>query len=103
MQREKVKELIERRRRQLAVHSYLYYRLDESIISDHKFDAWAMELVDLQNKYPKIAATAIYAEYFGDFDGSTGYDLPTHLPEIRSMAHRALNYHKELLRNEQSE
>jgi NAD-dependent DNA ligase len=96
MTREEIKELINRRRRQVIVHSYIYYRKNENIIDDHTFDMWSKELVELQEKYPDIAAECVYAEYFKDFDGSSGFDLPTHLPEIMTVGERLLRYHKKL-------
>lgn len=71
-----VKELIQRRRLQILVHSCIYYILDESIISDSTWSAWAAELVELQQRYPEIAETACWHEAFSGFDGSTGFDLP---------------------------
>lgn len=77
-----IKSLILRRRRQLVVHSYGYYRLNENIIPDHLFDLWSKELVELQRDYPKEAAEVDMAKDFETFDGSTGYDLPTELPWV---------------------
>jgi NAD-dependent DNA ligase len=94
MNKGQIKELINRRRRQLTVHSFLYYQLDTNIISDHTFDIWAKELSDLQHKYPDIAKECIYADEFKDFDGSSGFDLPFHYPEIQSVGYRLLNTHK---------
>lgn len=91
---EQIKELISRRRRQLTVHSFLYYQLNENIISDHTFDAWGKELVQLHEAYPEIASQCIYANEFKSFDGSTGYDLPTGYPEIQNTGYRLLAYHK---------
>lgn len=71
-----VRELIQRRRLQLLVHSCIYYILDDSIISDSTWSAWAAELVELQQKYPEIAETVCWHEAFSGFDGSTGFDLP---------------------------
>lgn len=83
-------ELINRRRRQILVHSCIYYRLGAQLIDDYTFDRWAQELVDLQRKHPDIAANCVYAVAFSDFDGSTGFDLPYHLPEITATALRLL-------------
>lgn len=69
-------KLINRRRRQLLVHSVIYYRYCKNIISDAQWTKWAFELVDLQEKYPEIAKKVPYANEFEGFDGSTGYDLP---------------------------
>jgi len=68
--------LINRRRRQILIHSYIYYKLGASIIADHTWDKWARDLVDLQKAYPKIAKTVAYHDVFKDFDGSSGFDLP---------------------------
>lgn len=73
---ESIRELINRRRRQILVHSIIYYRLNESLISDDIWSEWALELENLQSKYPKIAATCVYADVFLNFDHSTGCNLP---------------------------
>lgn len=71
-----IAELIAQRRRQLLVHSVIYYRMNDNIISDDKWLQWAKELVELQSKYPEIAQKQPYAEAFADFDASTGCNLP---------------------------
>lgn len=68
----KIAEKIQRRRYQMLVHSYLYYEMNENIISDSQWSSWAMELADLQSKYPHIASKVIFAEDFADWDGSSG-------------------------------
>ena len=70
-----IKELIKRRRLQLLIHSYIYYELNDNIVSDATWSKWAMELVKLQNDYPDIAKEVKFNEEFQDFDGSTGFDL----------------------------
>lgn len=65
---------IMQRRIQMFVHSYLYYALSTSIVSDHQFDAWARELVMLHKNHPK--PVGFHDEDFADWDGSTGYHLP---------------------------
>ncbi|WP_141493487.1 DNA ligase LigA-related protein [Bacillus thuringiensis] len=82
--------LISRRRRQILVHSFLYYQMNENLISDHTYDAWSKELADLQVKYPQEAKKAVYAKEFEEFDGSSGFDLPFHYPEVAVMAERVL-------------
>lgn len=86
-------ELIERRRRQIAVHSELYYRMNESIISDHTFDQWCKELVELQLRHPHVARAAALYDKFKDFDGSTGFHL-TGDPWVLSKAMNLLDYHR---------
>ena len=85
-----IAELIERRRRQLIVHSVIYYKLGESIIGDYDWSMWAKELVELQERYPVIAKTCPYAEAFKGFDGSTGMDLPLDDPWAVEKAHELL-------------
>lgn len=82
MNEEQIAELITRRRRQVWVHSVIYYRMNENIISDHQWSAWAFELAELQRLYPEIAAKCPYAEEFKKFDGSSGFDLPLTEPWV---------------------
>lgn len=86
--------LITRRRRQIIVHSIIYYRLNDSIISDSTFDKWARELVELQEKYPKEASEAMYAKEFIGFDGSTGFYLVM-VGDLIFLAERLLKMHRE--------
>ncbi len=75
-----VKERIEYLRKKLLVHSIIYYRLNENLISDEKWAEWALELEQLTQEYPRIAQNAFLAEGFKDFDHSTGYNLPLETP-----------------------
>ena len=97
---EEIKELITRRRRQLTVHSFLYYQLNENIIPDYTFDLWSKELVELQVTYPDIANEAPYASEFKEFDGSTGYDLPYNYPEFQKVAFHLLAHHRKQKKNQ---
>ena len=63
-----------KRRRQLLIHSYLYYRIDTQLISDEQWQYWADELVKLQAQHPE--SVGFYDEAFRDWDASTGYHLP---------------------------
>ncbi|MBX0320256.1 DNA ligase LigA-related protein [Shouchella clausii] len=91
---DEIKELINRRRRQIMIHSCIYYAMDKSIISDHTYDQWCKELAELQAKYPETAAKCVYAKEFQTFDGSSGYDLPTHYFEVISTARRLVYFHE---------
>lgn len=68
----KIAEKIQRRRYQMLVHSYIYYEMNENIISDSQWSQWAVELAELQIEYPKIAEQVIYADDFEGWDGSSG-------------------------------
>ena len=86
-----IAEKIQRRRYQMLVHSYIYYELDNNIISDSQWSQWATELAELQSKYPDIASQVIYADDFDDWDGSTGAFLRyKNKPNIITTARRLL-------------
>ena len=68
-------ELILRRRRQMLVHCHLYYSMDQPIITDHTWQAWADELVTLQRQHG--VKFGFYDWAFQDWDASTGYQLPS--------------------------
>ena len=89
---EEVEERINRRRRQVLVHSCIYYKFFDSLVDDATFDKWAGELVALQQKYPEVAKKCVYADAFKNFDGSTGFDLPYYRPEIVGIAEQLLRF-----------
>ena len=74
--RKSIAELLNRRRRQILVHSVIYYKMNDNLISDSTWSAWATELEELQAKYLEIAAKVPYAKEFEGFDHSTGMNLP---------------------------
>lgn len=57
-------------RRLILVHSYLYYVLDDPIVSDEMWQAWANELAEINTE------TGDYDEAFEEWDGTTGHHLP---------------------------
>lgn len=68
-------EKINQRRAQMLVHSCLYYWMDETVVSDHKWQEWAEDLVRLQEEN-KGYSTGFYDAVFRDWNGSTGCHLP---------------------------
>lgn len=93
---EQITELINRRRRQVLIHSCLYYRMGTSLWTDQQFDFAARQLVGLQNRFPDIAKKCVFAEAFADFDASTGFDLPLEDPWVTRTALRLLDYSKSI-------
>ncbi len=75
----KIAEKIQQRRYQMLIHSCIYYKLSESIVSDYQWSKWAVELKELQEQYPEIAEQVTLHEYFTDWDGSSGAFLPINL------------------------
>ena len=95
-----IREEINRRERQILVHSYLYYVLSENLIEDYEYDKIGRRLAELIRDYPEEHKMSRYYKLFEDFgqDGCySGYQLPKDLPEIINNAFRLLRY-KELNR-----
>lgn len=66
--------------RRIAVYSIMYYEHDESCVSDFEYDSISKQLVELMKESTEEelkASTYYYAMY--DFDGSTGFDIPSRL------------------------
>lgn len=71
-----IAERIQQRRIQLLIHSCIYYKLNNNIVSDKKWDEWARELKTLQEHYPDIAKKVMWYDAFKDWDASSGAFLP---------------------------
>lgn len=91
MNKNYIAELIVRRRRQVLVHSIIYYKMDQNLISDSTWSKWALELEELQKKYPDIAKDLPYAEAFENFDHSTGSNLPLDDPWANDRARQLIS------------
>ena len=66
--------------RRIIVWSLMYYEFNESCVPDSVYDSVSHQLVELQKKVSKEEfekSTYYYAMY--DFDGSTGFDIPSRL------------------------
>ena len=66
--------------RRIIVYSIMYYEQNESCVSDAYYDELSRQLVELQKTVSKEEfekSTYYYAMY--DFDGSTGFDIPSRL------------------------
>lgn len=59
--------------RWILVHSYLYYIMDVSIVSDHMYDMNSKQLAEFKTEYPEDWSRARYTYAMNDFDGSTGF------------------------------
>lgn len=76
-----VVEKMELLQRWIIVHSILYYEHDVSVVTDAQFDSNSRQLVELMQKHPQAVSKTKYAYCMHDFDGSTGFDLPSRLNE----------------------
>lgn len=82
-----IEEYINHLQRFIIVHSYIYYELNDNVISDKEYDAKSKTLMDLKLKYPDLWKSSEYYKQFGDgYNGSTGFtlyhDLNAHQQEI---------------------
>lgn len=85
-------ELINRRRRQILVHSYLYYKMNTNLINDFMFDMWCKELVQLQLQYPNESKQGVFYKVFSKWSGFSGYDLFSNVPDVESWAKQKSEY-----------
>ena len=62
--------------RRVLIHSYLYYEMNENIISDDEYNKMSRLLAKKVQQYKdtKLKKT-MYGYVFKDFEGSTGFDL----------------------------
>lgn len=74
-------EEIELLQKYILVHSYLYYHLDSSKVSDYRYDSNSRQLFAYKQKYPVDYAKARYSYAMKDFDGSTGFGFVEKLNE----------------------
>lgn len=90
-----IKNLMQRRIRQILIHSCIYYRFNDNIIPDHKYDAWGRELAQLIQSYPHLLSELDYGEYFLNYTETTsGFDLPLGDVDIVSRAYWLKNQYK---------
>lgn len=76
-----------RRMRQILVHSCIYYEFNQNIVSDHVYDAWGNELTELIKKYPEMLSELEYGFYFIDYvEMPSGFNLQYRDPKIMSRA-----------------
>lgn len=66
--------------RRIIVYSIMYYEQNESCVSDSYYDSVSKQLVDMMRTCDKkdLMKTAYYYAMY-DFDGSTGFDIPSRL------------------------
>lgn len=66
--------------RRIIVYSIMYYEFDESCVTDAYYDSISHQLVKLQNSCsPEEFRKSTYYYAMHDFDGSTGFDIPSRL------------------------
>lgn len=80
---DKTKELMQRRIRQILVHSCIYYEYDTNIVDDSTYDKWGKELVELIKKYPHYLKELEFGMDFIHYvEMPSGFNLPYRHPDI---------------------
>lgn len=87
----KIVARVDQLKRQLIVHSVIYYKLGDNIISDEDWDRRALELRELIREGHN---TPLHQDLFEDFKGETGYHLC--LKEYIPKATQLLRYNDSL-------
>lgn len=89
-----IKSIIKQRRAQMLIHSCIYYHMDDTIVSDHRWQKWADELEKLQIEHPECCNIGFFDYEFKDWDGSTGNHLPHRHPWVHSKSMYILELHR---------
>ena len=84
---------LERKQRQLIIHSFIYYNLNDNIWPDSKWDKTAKEVLTVL--VTPLAARSKWFEVFKGFDGCTGYGLVSYqwVKEIDSLNTLSYQHH----------
>ena len=89
-----MQDLIDYTQRKIIVHSYIYYELNNTVISDREYDALCKKLVALKNEYPDLWRTSEYYKQFGeDYNGATGFTLYHDLNDRQKESSRSIVRH----------
>lgn len=79
--------------RYIIVHSYIYYELNRSVISDAEYDRRAKNLVKIKEKYPDLWKNSEYYLQFGDdYNGATGFSLYHDLDDKQKQIIKSIAY-----------
>ena len=89
-----IKSEILRRRKQILVHSCLYYQYNTNLIEDWQYDKIARRLAELQIAHPDISNSLDYHDKdfkgFGEDHCYSGFNLPRSSPEVVATAERLI-------------
>lgn len=92
-----VVEKIQLLQRWILVQSFGYYELNETIVSDFKYDANAKQLERLVMENPEDAKRSRYYDYFYDFfDESEGTHMTSGFDLLERVKRRDKNFYKRI-------
>ena len=82
---------LRRRMSQFLVHSFVYYKLNENIISDHQYDWLCKHLVEVMERHPIEAAALPYYDLCKGIEQSgSGFYIQDYPKEIMTTAFRMM-------------
>jgi NAD-dependent DNA ligase len=93
---DEIKAKIRQRRAQMLIHSCIYYELDDSIVSDHRWQNWADELEKMQSDNPDCCNIGFFDSEFANWTGATGNHLPHRHPWVLSKSRYIIDLHRKL-------
>ena len=79
---ESVKKRVERLRKEINYHNYLYYVLDQPEISDEDYDALMRELKGLEERYPELVTPDSPTQRVGAPPSERFEELPHRVPML---------------------
>lgn len=86
-----VSECINRRMRQFLIHSFSYYKLDQTMISDHAYDFLCQDLTKLMTEFPEISkSNPYYGLCQGIENNGSGFYITQYPNELITTAFRLL-------------
>lgn len=84
-------ETLYRYQRNFLVHSFLYYRLNENIISDEEYDRRCKKLIDIMYRFPELTSNSPYYTLCEPVkEIGSGYYITEYPPQIISRAFHLL-------------
>lgn len=86
--------VMSRLRRNVIVHSVIYYRFNRNLILDGEYDQMCKQLYEMQKARPWTCKKACFPEDFINYDPSTGMNFTDHPWGIRA-AERLLKSYKQ--------
>ena len=93
---EQIKAKIRQRRAQMLIHSCIYYELNDNIVSDHRWQAWADELESLQRSNSNCCDIGFFDREFANWTGATGNHLPHRHPWVLAKAQYIIMLHRKI-------
>lgn len=90
MIKESIEERIDHLERMVLLHSFIYYQLNNNLVSDTKYEEFCRELEKLIKEQPEIFKKSVYYKIFKTWNRCTGMDFK-YPQEIQNVAFRLMD------------